>query len=207
MRRVVLVSALLGMLALLAAPVAAQDSDGAWRLNAHVGPAFGTFGTTPNFDVEAGYAFNNRIAFVGEVGALSHAPFDKAKSVAPAVPAPDSFRESKVHVNGYHYNGNLLFEPANRGPLTPYATIGIGAFRGSTVAEYTTGQSRRREYEAATHFAANLGGGITYRVTPWLGLNADYRNFMVIPARAREGVSLGTQYVNRFTTGVSLFVK
>jgi hypothetical protein len=201
------VSVFLVVFGLLASPVAAQDSEGGWMLNAHVGSAFGTLGTTPNFDVKAGYAFTDRISFVGEAGALAHAPFEKAADLAPSVPAPPSFRESKVHVNGYHYNGNLLIEPTTWGPMAPYATVGIGAFTGSTVAKYNVGQSWLRQYDAATHFAANLGGGISYRVTPWLGFNADYRNFMVIPARARGGALSGTQYVNRFTTGVSLFVK
>jgi hypothetical protein len=195
------------MFALLAAPVAAQDSDGAWRVNAHVGPAFGTLGTTPTVDVTTGYAFNDRISFVGEFGALPHAPFDKAADLAPGVTPPPSAAESNVHVNGYHYNANLLIEPSHWGPVTPYATVGIGAFTGATVAEYNLGPSWQRTYDTATHFAGNVGGGISYRITPWFGVSADFRNFIVVPARARNGVSSGTQYVNRFTTGVSLFVR
>jgi len=207
MRRAVFVSVFLVMFALLTTPVVAQDTTGRFRVNAHVGRAFGTLGTTPNIDLSAGYDFTDRIAFVGEVGVLPHAPFDKTGSLAAVIPAPLTGEASKRHVNGSHYNGNLVIAPMNWGPLTPYGTMGIGAFRGTSVAEYTVGQSRRREYESATHFAANLGGGLTYRVTPWLGLTADYRNFMVMPARPRDGASLGTQYVNRFTTGVSLFVR
>jgi hypothetical protein len=45
----------------------------------------------------------------------------------------------------------------------------------------------------------NFGLGATYRLTKWLGVNADYRHFVVN--------ATDTQHVNRFTTGVSLFVK
>lgn len=45
----------------------------------------------------------------------------------------------------------------------------------------------------------NFGLGTTYRLTNWLGLNADYRHFVVN--------ATDTQHINRFTTGVSLFVR
>ena len=103
-------------------------------LNAQVGPAFGTFGTTPNFDVKAGYRFHENLSLIGEFGGLSHAPFEKAALIAPAVNAPDVFADSKIHVNGYHYNGKLMVTPKNWDRITPYVTGGLGAFTGSTVA-------------------------------------------------------------------------
>ena len=199
MRRVVFVSVIFAACALMASPASAQSEQDRWVLNAQIGPAFGTFGTTPNFDAKGGYRFNDNISFIGEFGGLSHAPFEKASAVAPAVNAPDTFTASKVHVNGYHYNANLMVAPPNWYRVTPYVTGGFGAFTGSTVARYNVGPTWQRRYDSATNFATNVGGGLTYRVNRWLGVNADYRHF-IVNADAIE-------HVNRFTTGVSLFVR
>jgi hypothetical protein len=55
------------------------------------------------------------------------------------------------------------------------------------------------QYSRDTSLAENVGVGTTYRLTNWLGLNADYRHFVVNAS--------DTQHVNRFTTGVSVLVK
>jgi hypothetical protein len=65
MRPLVVVSVLFAVCAILATPAAAQSEQDRWMLNAQVGPAFGTFGTTPNFDAKAGYKFNEKISLVG----------------------------------------------------------------------------------------------------------------------------------------------
>jgi opacity protein-like surface antigen len=199
MRPVVSASLLFAACAILASPAAAQSEQNRWMLNAQVGPSFGTFGTTPNFDARAGYTFNDRISIVGEFGALSHAPFEKAGAIAPALAVPDVFTDSKVHVNGYHYNANLLVAPKSWGRITPYVTGGFGAFTGSTVARFDVGPAWQRRYESITNVATNVGGGVSYRLNRWLGVNADYRRFIV---NAEP-----TQSVNRLTTGVSLFVR
>jgi hypothetical protein len=190
---------LLAACAFVAAPAAAQNVQDRWMLNAQVGPSFGTFGTTPNFDAAGGYKFNEKFSVVGEFGALSHAPFDKATTIAPAVSAPGIFTDSKIHVNGYHYNANLMVTPLNWGGITPYATGGFGAFTGSTVAKYNVGPVWQHKYGSATNLATNVGGGLSYRMNRWFGVTADYRHFFV-DADAIE-------HVNRFTTGISLFVK
>ena len=199
MRPVLFVSVLFATCAIVAAPATAQTGQDRWMLNAQVGPAFGTFGTTPNFDAKGGYRFNDNISFIGEFGGLSHAPFEKAASIAPAVSAPGVFTDSKIHVNGYHYNANLMVAPTHWTRVTPYMTGGFGAFTGSTVARFNVGPSWQRRYESTTNLATNLGGGLSYRVNRWLGLNADYRHF-IVNADA-------TKHLNRFTTGISLFVK
>jgi opacity protein-like surface antigen len=102
-------------------------------------------------------------------------------------------------VNGYHYNANLRVSPVAWGALTPYATGGIGAFTGSTVTKYDVGSARQGTYRSDTHLATNVGGGLSYRLNRWFGVNADYRHFFVDAG--------AIQHVNRFTTGVSLFVK
>jgi opacity protein-like surface antigen len=85
------------------------------------------------------------------------------------------------------------------GRFDPYATVGVGAFTGSTVAKSSLPGSTLTQYSRETNWAENVGLGTTYRVTSWLGLNADYRHFIVNAS--------DTQHVNRFTTGVSFFVK
>jgi opacity protein-like surface antigen len=199
MRRVIFVCVLFAACAIFAAPAAAQSEQDGWMFNAQLGPSFGTFGTTPSFDATGGYKLNDQVAVIGEFGGLSHAPFEKASAVAPSVSAPDAFTDSKIHVNGYHYNANLMLTPRNWGRVTPYLTGGVGAFRGSTVARYNVGPSWQRKYDSTTNIATNLGGGLSYRVNRWLGLNADYRHFFV-------GTDV-MEHVNRFTTGISLFVR
>jgi hypothetical protein len=51
----------------------------------------------------------------------------------------------------------------------------------------------------ALGFASNLGAGVMYRINGWLNVGADYRTFFV----HRD---VNTPRVQRFTTGVSLFV-
>jgi opacity protein-like surface antigen len=196
MRRTAIVVALLAAFAIFAAPASAQSQDG-WFLNAGVGPAFGTLGSVPAVDGTGGYRFNEHVSVAGEFGLLPHAPFDKAgiiaPTVSPLVPAAD------LRVNGYHANGNITVHPGTWRRVEPYATVGIGTFTGSTVAAADIGPTQFRQYQNDTHFASNFGAGLTYRLNRWLGLNGDYRHF-IVNAGDRE-------HVNRFATGVKVFVK
>jgi hypothetical protein len=182
---------------LVAAPASAQVKDHTWFVNAIVGPSFGTLGSTPVVNTSAGYELTPSLSLVGEFGALPHAPFDKANGIAPApggvAPASD------VHVNAYHTNANLFVQSPPIGRFDPYATAGIGAFTGTTVAKSVLPGSTSSQYSRDTNLAENFGVGATYRLTNWLGLSADYRHFIV---NAPD-----TQHVNRFTTGLALFVK
>ncbi len=198
MRRSVFVLTLIAAcaLALVAAPASAQIQDqNNWFANASIGPAFGTLGSTPIVGASAGYRLTPYVSLAGEFGVLPHAPFDKAKVIAPT---PGSIASSDVHVNAYHMNANLFVQPAPVGRFQPYATVGIGAFTGSTVVDSVPGTSIT-QVSRDTNRAENLGVGTSYRLTKWLGLNADYRHFIVN--------ATDTEHVNRFTTGVSLFVR
>ena len=199
MGRVVCGSILLAACAIFAAPAAAQSTEDRWMVSAQVGPAFGTFGTTPTFDAKAGYRVTDRISVIGEVGELSHAPFDKAADLAPAVTPPREFSDSKMRVDGYHYNANLMVSPWRWGRIEPYATVGLGAFTGSTRAKFNVGPVWLHRYESDTNLATNVGGGISYRVNRWLGVNGDYRHF-IVDANPNS-------HINRFTTGISVFIK
>jgi opacity protein-like surface antigen len=196
MRRTAIVVVLMAALAIFAAPASAQSQDG-WFLNAGVGPAFGTLGSIPSVDGSGGYRVNQYLSVTGEVGLLPHAPLDKAGIIAPAVsplvPAAD------VRVNGYHVNGNVTVHPGIRGRVEPYATAGIGTFTGSTIASADVGPTQFRQYRHDTHLASNVGAGLTYRLNRWFGVNADYRHFMVDADN--------WQHVNRFVTGVKVFLK
>ena len=153
--------------------------------------------SVPAVDGTGGYRFNEHVSVAGEFGLLPHAPFDKAGMIAPSlsplVPAAD------LRVNSYHANGNVTIQPGLWGRVEPYATVGIGTFTGSTVAAANVGPTEFRQYQRDTHFASNLGAGLTYRFNRWLGANADYRHF-IVNATDRE-------HVNRFATGVEVFVK
>jgi opacity protein-like surface antigen len=197
MRRTAIVGALLAALAIFATPVSAQEYQDGWFLNAGIGPAFGTFGSTPAIDGSGGYRFSENVSVAGEFGLLRHAPFDKAGAIAPPVsplvPAAD------LRVNGYHANANVIVQPVSWGRIAPYATAGIGTFTGSTVASADVGPTQFRQYRDDTHFATNFGAGLTYRLARWVGVNADYRHF-IVDAAERE-------HVNRFTTGFRVFFK
>src|SRR5581483_7461738 len=133
------------------------------------------------------YKLTDHLSVAGEFGVLPHAPFDKANVVAATIGPIAS--PSDVHVNAYHTNANLFVQSSPVGRFDPYATFGIGAFTGSTVAKSVLPGSTVTQYSRETNFAGNFGVGTTYRLTNWLGLNADYRHFIV---NASE-----TQHVNR----------
>jgi len=197
MRRAIVMLALVTACALYAAPATAQVHQDHWFFNASVGPSFGTFGSTAVADASAGYKLNEHWLLGGEAGVLPHAPFDKASAVAPSVlPLVPS---SNLHVNAYHVNANLLVRSSPWGRFVPYATAGFGTFTGSTVASGSMAGSHIVQYSRETNPATNVGAGTTFRLTNWLGVNADYRHFIVNAA--------DMEHVNRFATGVSLFVK
>jgi hypothetical protein len=197
MRRSVFAIVLIAVCVLFAAPASAQVQHHDWFTNATIGPSFGTLGSTPVVDASAGYTFTNHFSIGGEFGVLPHAPFDKAGVVAP--PLSPFGPSSDVHVNAYHANMNLFVQASPWRRFEPYATAGFGAFTGSTVASGSVAGSRIVQYGRETNPSENVGVGTTFRLSKWFGLNADYRHFVV---NATE-----TQHVNRFTTGVSLFVK
>ncbi len=56
------------------------------------------------------------------------------------------------------------------------------------------------DHRRATDFATNIGAGVRYRFTDWIGLSADYRTFFV----HRDG---NTPNVNRLTAGLTFSLK
>jgi opacity protein-like surface antigen len=190
----VIAAVISGML-VSAGPAQAQDRIG---LQASVGPVFGNVGTTVAASGSADLALSDRFALVGEVGALPHAPFRDADEIA--APLPGLVGASDFHVNGYHANANLRWRPAAESRLMPYVTGGVGTFVADTIGSATRSDVFVQERHRQTDLATNLGGGITFRLNDWIGLNGDYRTFFV----HRDD---DTRRVNRFTLGFNLFLK
>ena len=61
------------------------------------------------------------------------------------------------------------------------------------------GTLRIEDRRRLTDLATNVGAGVTYRLTDWMGLSADYRSIFVHRAQ--------TPRVDRFTTGVTFAIK
>jgi opacity protein-like surface antigen len=180
----------------LSSQVFAQSPTDRLSLNASVGPSFATLGTTFSTTAALDLALTDRVALVGEFGALPHAPFDDAAEIAPPVAAAEPPR-----VNAYHWNGNLKVQPFRVASLSPYVTAGVGSFTADAISDTTqigglSVQDRRR----VSDFATNLGAGVVYRITDWVGVGADYRTFFV----QRDGRD---PRVHRFTTGISFSLK
>ena len=186
---------LIAMLMVFAGSAQAQER---WGIQAFVGPTFGNVGTTVAATGAADVRIDDRFSLVGEVGALPQVPFSDADEVA--TPLPGLIGASDFHVNGYHANANLQWRPTADWRLVPYLTGGVGTFIADTVGSDSRGSVVVKERHRQTDLATNLGGGVTYRLNDWIGLNGDYRTFFV----HRDD---DTRRVNRFTAGFSLFLK
>jgi hypothetical protein len=180
----------------LSSPVFAQAPADRLSLHASVGPSFANLGTTFSTTAGLDLALTDRVAVVGEFGTLPHAPFREAAEIAPPVGADEPSR-----VNAYHWNGNVKVQPFRLPSLAPYVTAGVGSFTADAISDTTqisglSVQDRRR----VSDFATNLGAGVVYQITDWVGIGADYRTFFV----QRDGRD---PRVHRFTTGLSFSLK
>ena len=116
-------------------------------------------------------------------------------------PPPDRWTidiANAERVNATHWNANIRIQPLQHERLVPYFTGGLGAF----IADAVTGSQTidgvtYRDMRRATDFATNVGAGLTYRLTDWLGVGADYRSFWVY----RNGP---TERVDRVTAALTL---
>ena len=99
------------------------------------------------------------------------------------------------------WNANVKVRPFEFARVTPYVTAGAGASMADAIVNRSdvgtlTIEDRRR----LTDLATNVGAGVTYRLTDWMGLSADYRSFFV--HRDEQ-----TPRVDRLTTGVTFAIK
>lgn len=197
MRTVLRIALALLMVAALSTAAFAQTDGERVSLNAIVGPAFASVGTTFATAGALTVRVSDRISLSGEAGILPHAPFREADKIAP--PAPFESLES-LRVNASHWNGNVTMRPFAEQRFTPYVTAGIGSFTADTVGDRRIDGRRFEERRRATDLATNVGAGVTYRFSPWLGLGADYRTFFVHRDHETPGV-------HRFTVGLSVSIK
>jgi len=62
------------------------------------------------------------------------------------------------------------------------------------------GRTRFEDRRTASNFATNVGAGVNYRITDWVGVGADYRTFFVHRDES-------TPRVHRFSAGLTFWVK
>jgi hypothetical protein len=178
-------------------PVFAQFGNDRVSLNAAVGPSFANLGTTFSTTAALDLKLNEHVTVLGEAGIMPHAPF----RVGEQVLAPLASIGNASHVNAYHWNANVKVRPFELPRVAPYLTAGAGAFAADAIVNRSdagtlTIEDRRR----LTDLATNVGAGVTYRLTDWMGLSADYRSFFV----HRDDQ---TPRVDRLTTGVTFSLK
>ena len=170
MRRVSLVAMILA--AAFAVPAAAQDRlEDRVIVNTLVGPGFVDDAAVVNMRASAGIKATDWLAVVGEWGTLSK----------------PSNNSTKV-ISGNHINGNVVLTtptPVYHN-IRPYATAGVGTFRTS---DGIMSAGERSD------FAANVGAGLSYDFNRWLGVNVDFRRFLVDYGDVRGA--------NRFTLGLN----
>jgi hypothetical protein len=181
----------------LSNPTFAQSLDRRISLDAAVGPSFANLGTTFSATADLSVALNDRTSLVGEFGMLRHAPFDEAAAIAAPLGLPGS---PSARVNGYHWNGNIKFQPFTYGKLRPYVTGGLGTFTADTIVENDGFGLDVEDRRRVADFSTNIGAGALFPLNDWIGLTADYRTFFV----HRDN---DTPRVHRFATGVTFSVK
>ena len=193
MRTLIRTSLALLMVATLAAPAFAQHDR--FSVNAALGPSFATVGNSFSATADLQLSLNDFASLVGEVGMLRHTPFEDALLIAPPADL------SAERVNATHWNANVKVRAFESGRILPYFTAGIGAF----VADAITGARTiegvtYRDMRRVSDFSTNVGAGVTFKLTDWMGVGADYRVFSVFR-------NAPTEHVNRFTAGLTFSVK
>jgi opacity protein-like surface antigen len=147
-------------------------------------PAFG------NYDLGAavGVNFNRFIGVEGEVGG--------ALGISQTLEFPASNVDLKSP-NIVQYSGNLVVSAANRSPVVPYVTGGVGGL--SVFDKPALGIA-----ETKTFLTGNVGGGVKWYAGRW-GLRGDYR-FLAVRSQDNAPDFFGkeTRYGHRVYGGVVL---
>jgi hypothetical protein len=94
-----------------------------------------------------------------------------------------------------NYSGNIVFSAANRSPVVPYVTGGVGGLTLLETANLGIDQ-------AETFLTGNVGGGLKWYAGRW-GLRADYR-FLAVQSKDDAPAFFGqvTRYGHRVYAGV-----
>jgi OOP family OmpA-OmpF porin len=153
------------VLLLASTPVAAENQEGAFSLSAFAGGQGFPFGGKTHYDadfdwgVRAGYNFSPRLGV--------ELIFGTNKTVHD----PEAQR---CDINQYGADLLYFFRPEKK--LVPFLAAGLGALDVNFHGTYDGTRSLSDE----TNPYFNLGVGLEYGVTSWLGLRADFREAITL---------------------------
>jgi opacity protein-like surface antigen len=135
---------------------------GTWTASPFLGVSFGTsnnLDSSLGLGVGVGYDLTRNLGFEGEFGHVFDVQGDS----------------DNIDWSITNFSGNVLYHFDLRGPVTPYATFGLGWERSSVDVENPDPAAL---YPASsTEVAYNFGGGIKYRFSDNLLARADLRRF------------------------------
>jgi len=135
---------------------------GTWTATPFIGVTFGTsddLDSTLAVGVGIGYDLTSNLGFEFEIG---HA-FDVAGN------------DDNVDWSITNYSGNVLYHFDLRGPVTPYATFGLGSEHSGV--DIDNPDPLVLYVGSSTEIAYNFGGGVKYRTTNRLLARGDLRRF------------------------------
>lgn len=187
-RRITIAAATFGAIAAFTAPAAAQGRPGIRPLPAPRATLFtftpyagylifgdflrGPVGTTlsarnaPVYGAQLGMKITPNVSLVGNVAYSS-------TDLQVGAPFVGGFDVGSTRT--WLYDGGLEFRiptgPAGSAPLTPFLQVGAGAIHYDISAASVLETS-------ATNFAANVGGGFDYRITPTLALRLMAKDYI-----------------------------
>lgn len=152
--------AVFAVLLLAATPVAAENEEGAFTLSAFAGGQGFPFGGKTHYDADFDWGFRAGYNFSSHLG--TELIFGMNKTVHD----PEAQR-----CDMYQYGADVLYYFRPDKALVPYLAAGFGVFDVHFSGTYDGTRSLNDE----TNVYVNLGGGLEYGVTSWLGLRADFR--------------------------------
>jgi hypothetical protein len=153
------------LLLLVSTPVAAENEDGAFTFSSFAAGQGFPFGGETHYDADFDWGFRGGYNFDAHVGA--ELTFGMNKTVHdPEVQRCDI----------YQYGADVLyfFRPDQK--LTPFLAGGAGVFDVNFSGTYDGVHSLSDE----TIPYVNVGVGLEYGVTSWLGLRADFREAILL---------------------------
>jgi hypothetical protein len=206
MRRVCTLGALVTLLAAAPARVSAQTSERPWYVDATLGPSFRTSGTAGTASTAIGLNIFKNLSIAGEVGTIRGVAYGQSDPMLTVRNGGTMPNETSY---AYHVNANLRLDVPEAGRWKPTLTAGLGTFRApwaQTSAEASVVRSRDR----FTHPAINYGATVSYRLTDWLGIGADFRQFVVFTEPTPTAVSStrrSSEQIGRIAVGASLYFR
>jgi opacity protein-like surface antigen len=135
---------------------------GTWTATPFLGVSFGTsenLDSSLGLGVAVGYDLTSNLGFEGEFGHVFDVQGDS----------------DNIDWSLTNFSGNVLYHFDLRGPVTPYATFGLGWERSSV--DVDNPDPAALYPASSTEVAYNFGGGVKYRFSDKLLARADLRRF------------------------------